>query len=137
MKPIRSLAFVINAEKPGAVELARSLVDCARAKGIRLKQTTRFPLRRGYLRGCDACCVIGGDGTLLGVVREAAHEQVPIIGVNRGSLGFLTTFSPDEAKAGFEDLLMGTFSLDRRAMLECSVGGGPASLALNDVLIKD
>ena len=137
MKPIRSLAFVINAEKPGAVELARCLVEAARAKGVALKQTTRFPLRRGYLRGCDACCVIGGDGTLLGVVREAALEQVPIIGVNRGSLGFLTTFSPDEAKVDFEDILRGGFHVDRRAMLECSVGGEAPSLALNDVLIKD
>jgi len=137
MKPIRSLAFVINAEKPGAVELARCLVAAARSKGVALKQTTRFPLRRGYLRGCDACCVIGGDGTLLGVVREAALEQVPIIGVNRGSLGFLTTFSPDEAKVDFEDILKGGFHVDRRAMLECSVAGEAPGLALNDVLIKD
>jgi NAD+ kinase len=77
MKPIRSLAFVVNADKPGAVGLARSLVAVARAQGVRLKQTTRFPLPRGYLRGCDACCVIGGDGTLLGVVREAALEGCP------------------------------------------------------------
>ena len=127
MKPIRSLAFVINADKPGAVGLAKELVFTARAKGIRLKQTTRFPLPRGYLRGCDACCVIGGDGTLLGVVREAALEKVPIIGVNRGSLGFLTIFSPEEARLGFTDLLAGSFKVAHRAMLACSVGTGPVS----------
>jgi NAD+ kinase len=137
MKPIRSIAFVINAGKPGAVELARVLVASARAKGVRLKQTTRFPLPRGYLRGCDACCVIGGDGTLLGAVRESALQGVPIIGVNRGSLGFLTTFSPEEARLDFDELLRGTFHVDNRAMLECSVAGGPAALALNDVVIKD
>jgi NAD+ kinase len=137
MKPIRSLAFVINADKPGAVDLARALVQAARARGVKLKQTSRFPLAHGYLRGCDACCVIGGDGTLLGVVREAAREGVPIIGVNRGSLGFLTTFSPEEARLGFGDLLSGSFRVDNRAMLECSVAGGPPDLALNDVLIKD
>lgn len=137
MKPIRSLAFVINAGKPGAVELARVLVSAAREKGVTLKQTSRFPLPRDYLRGCDACCVIGGDGTLLGAVREAALHGVPIIGVNRGSLGFLTTFSPEEARLEFSDLLRGTFHVDRRAMLECSVAGGPPSLALNDVVIKD
>jgi NAD+ kinase len=137
MKPIRSLAFVINAGKAGAVELARVLVAAARAKGVRLKQTTRFPVPRGYLRGCDACCVIGGDGTLLGVVREAALEKVPIIGVNRGSLGFLTTFSPEEARLEFDDLLKGAFHVDNRAMLACSVAGGAPGLALNDVVIKD
>jgi NAD+ kinase len=137
MKPIRKLAFVVNADKPGAVELAGALVRTARARDVRIKRTARFPLSRGYLRGFDACCVIGGDGTLLGVVREAAREQVPIIGVNRGSLGFLTTFSDEEALQGFDALLSGSFRVDRRAMLECSVAGAPPALALNDVLIKD
>ncbi len=137
MKPIRSLAFVINAGKAGAVELGSELVAAARARGVRLKRTTRFPLPRGYLHGCDACCVIGGDGTLLGVVREAALEQVPLIGVNRGSLGFLTTFSPEEARSEFGALLEGSFHVDYRAMLECCVAGGRPSVALNDVLIKD
>jgi NAD+ kinase len=137
MKPIRSLAFVINAGKAGALGLAQELVAAARARGVRLKQTTRFPIPRGYLHGCDACCVIGGDGTLLGVVREAAAEKVPLIGVNRGSLGFLTTFSPEEARSEFGGLLEGSFHLDFRAMIECSVAGGRPRLALNDVLIKD
>ena len=137
MKPIRQLAFVVNAQKEGAPALARELVALARTAGVTLKQTTRFPLPKGWLHGCDACCVIGGDGTLLGVARESAREQVPIIGVNRGSLGFLTTFSADEARAQFLELLEGRFRVDHRAMLECSTGTGPHDLALNDVLIKD
>lgn len=137
MKPIRKLAFVVNEEKVGAPELARELVTVARHAGIKLKQTTRFPLPAGWLHGWDACCVIGGDGTLLGVARESAREQVPIIGVNRGSLGFLTTFSADEARTQFNELLGGDFRVTHRAMLECSTGLGPSDLALNDVLVKD
>lgn len=137
MKPFRQLAFVINQEKEGAPELARELIAIARGHGVKLKQTTRFPLPRGYLRGMDACCVIGGDGTLLGVAREAAHQQVPIIGVNRGSLGFLTTFSADEARAQLVDLLSGQYGLAHRSLLECSTGPQSRDLALNDVLIKD
>src|SRR5581483_1562545 len=101
------------------------------------KSTTRFPLPRGFLKNFDACCVIGGDGTLLGVARESAEQRVPIIGVNRGSLGFLTTFSADEARAHFAELLKGAFQIERRAMLDCSTGPGSHDLALNDVLIKD
>ena len=137
MKPIHQLAFVVNEQKEGAPALARELVALARTAGVALKQTTRFPLPKGWLHGCDACCVIGGDGTLLGVACESAREQVPIIGVNRGSLGFLTTFSADEARAQFLELLEGQFRVDHRAMLECSTGTGPHDLALNDVLIKD
>jgi NAD+ kinase len=137
MKPIRKLAFVVNAEKEGAPALARELTSLARDAGVHFKQTTTFPVPRTYLRGFDACCVIGGDGTLLGVARESAREQVPIIGVNRGSLGFLTTFSADEARTHFAGLLAGAFRIDYRAMLACSTGAGGHDLALNDVLLKD
>ncbi len=137
MKPIRKLAFVVNEEKSGARELSRTLMSLARRTGIRLKFTARFPLAPGYLSGFDACCVIGGDGTLLGVAREASRAQVPIIGVNRGSLGFLTTFSADEARAQFSELLTGAYQVDHRSMLDCSTGPGRHDLALNDVLIKD
>ncbi len=137
MKPLRKLAFVVNEEKAGASALARELAAIARQTGAKLKMTSRFPLPRGYLKGYDACCVIGGDGTLLGVARESALEQIPIIGVNRGSLGFLTTFSADEARAHFSALLGGAFKIDSRAMLDCSTGNGSHDLALNDVLIKD
>lgn len=137
MKPVRKLAFVVNEDKPGASALARELAAMARQAGVAFKLTTRFPLPKGYLKGCDACCVIGGDGTLLGVARESARTQVPIIGVNRGSLGFLTTFSTDEARAHFASLLGGNFTIDHRTMLDCSTGAGTHDLALNDVLIKD
>jgi NAD+ kinase len=94
-------------------------------------------LPRGYFKGCDACCVIGGDGTLLGAVRGAAREDIPIIGVNQGGLGFLTTFSAEEARAQFADLLNGDYRIARRSLLECKAGAGERDLALNDVLIKN
>ena len=137
MKPIRKLAIVVNEDKPGAPELARDLCQIAAAAGVRCKQTTRFPVARGYLRGMDACCVIGGDGTLLGVAREAARAQVPIIGVNRGSLGFLTTFSADEARTQFASLVRGEFKVAHRSLLACSTSASRHDVALNDVLIKD
>jgi NAD+ kinase len=137
MSPIRKVAFVVNSEKTGAAELGRVLVEIAQRAGITTKETAVFPVEPGYLKGVDACCVIGGDGTLLGVVREAAREQVPVIGVNRGSLGFLTTFSADEARTEFAGLLGGTYQVAHRTMLDCSTGPGSHDLALNDVLIKD
>jgi NAD+ kinase len=137
MPPIRHLAFVVNDQKAGAPELATTLRALAADAGVTDKSTNTFPVPAGFLKGQDACCVIGGDGTLLGVAREAAREQVPIIGINRGSLGFLTTFSADEARAQFTALLAGEFQLTYRTMLECSTGPGQTDLALNDVLIKE
>ena len=112
-------------------------MTAARGAGVELIHTEHFPLPEDWLKGFDACCVIGGDGTLLGVVKVAARAQVPVIGVNRGSLGFLTTFSAEEARAHFADLLAGSYRIARRSLLDCSTGPGQHDLALNDVVIKD
>ncbi len=137
MTALRKIAFVINQQKSGAPEIAEELMAIARQAGLEVKQTAEFPLTENYLKGWDACCVIGGDGTLLGVVREAAIHQVPVIGVNRGSLGFLTTFSAEEARARFPALLAGDYKIVQRSLLDCSTGPGQHDLALNDVLIKE
>ena len=138
MPPFHKLAFVANPEKPGAAELALELMEIARQVGVtksKLLRNRRLP--RGYLKGCDACCVIGGDGTLLGAVRGAAREEIPIIGVNQGSLGFLTTFSADEARAQFAALLAGDYQIARRALLDCKTGPRHHDVALNDIVIKN
>jgi NAD+ kinase len=136
MSPIRKLTLAINASKDGAAELGRELTAIATKAGVSVRTIEAQPVAAGALAGQDACCVIGGDGTLLGVAREAARAQVPLIGVNRGSLGFLTTFSADEARTHFAALLGGAYRLTGRAMLECGPAGGERDLALNDVLIK-
>ena len=105
--PIRKLALIVNETKTGAPELGEALRKIAEDNGVEVNVGTAYPTAVGFLKNHDACCVIGGDGTLLGIVDEAARENVPIIGVNRGSLGFLTTFSADEAKAQFPTLLAG------------------------------
>lgn len=138
MSPFRRLAFVVNPDRPGAAELATELVALAGRAGVKqtkLNQGRKLP--RGYLKGCDAVCVVGGDGTLLGVVRSAAREGIPIIGVNRGSLGFLTTYSAEEARAHFAAILNGDYRLARRTLLDCRAGAGHHDIALNDVLIKN
>jgi len=137
MPPFRKLAFVINEQKSGAAELAEELVVIARDAGARsIKSFAARRIPRGGFKGCDACCVIGGDGTLLGAVREAAREGIPIIGFNQGSLGYLTTFSPDEARTHFAGLLGGSYRIASRTLLDCRTGPRRRDIALNDVLIK-
>jgi NAD+ kinase len=137
MSPIRRLAFVVNQEKPGAAELARELIAIARTVGVRrIKSRPARKLPHGYFKGCDAGCIIGGDGTLLGAVSEATAAGVPLIGVNQGSLGYLTSFSPEEARASFGEVLQGHYRLAHRTLLECGTGPRRRDLALNDVLIK-
>ena len=136
MAPIRSIALIINDGKAGAADLGHSIRKTCETRGIRVTQSTHFPVPDGFLKGADACCVVGGDGTLLGVVHEAAREQVPIIGVNRGSLGFLTTFTAEDVQSNFQSILDGRFRIDHRALLECKTARA-TGFALNDVLLKD
>ncbi|WP_221031910.1 NAD(+)/NADH kinase [Actomonas aquatica] len=137
MTPLRHLAFVINAQKEGAADIAHDLMAIATEAGATVKTTSDYPVADDFLEDCDSCCVIGGDGTLLGVTRAAARSNVPIIGVNRGSLGFLTTFSAEQAREYFADIIAGNYTISERALLDCSSAPGQHDLALNDVLIKD
>jgi len=88
---------------------------------------------------CDLVIVVGGDGTLLGAARALARYRVPILGVNRGRLGFLTDITPEEIEARVGEVLDGKYMMETRFLLETSVtrqgaliGGGDA---LNDVVI--
>jgi NAD+ kinase len=137
MTPIRRLAFVVNAQKPGACALADDLVAVARAHGVETRVSLAFPTPPEHFRDVDACCVIGGDGTLLGAAPAAAQAGIPLIGVNRGTLGFLTPFTADEARDCLPTLLAGDFATTERALLACRVGNDMPVLALNDLLIKE
>ncbi len=136
MKAIQRLAFVVNATKPGAVELAEVLAQSAIAQGVEAAMTTEYPIDSSMLEGIDACCVVGGDGTLLSVARAALHCQTPVFGINRGKLGFLATYSVEEAQSEFEALLSGNYRIVTRSVLECRTADGEQSYALNDTVIK-
>jgi NAD+ kinase len=90
---------------------------------------------------CDLIVVLGGDGTLIGMADRiaAAGVDVPILGVNFGSLGFLTEITLDELYESLEAVLDGTAEFDSRMMLRaCMRRGGsvhPERTVLNDVVI--
>jgi len=88
---------------------------------------------------CDLIIVVGGDGSLLGAARAVVDYGVPILGVNRGRLGFLTDISPDEIETRVAEVLEGRYISEERFLLDMAVvregeqiGGGSA---LNDVVI--
>jgi len=88
---------------------------------------------------CDLVIVVGGDGTLLGAARALAKYKVPVLGVNRGRLGFLTDITPEEIEARVGEVLGGQYMMETRFLLETSVTRQGALIggddALNDVVI--
>jgi NAD+ kinase len=88
----------------------------------------------------DLVMAIGGDGTMLYASRLARESGTPILGINRGRLGFLADVTPDEMIASVEQVLRGEYTLDTRMLLEARLikrsGKESSSFALNDVVLK-
>ena len=88
----------------------------------------------------EIVCVFGGDGTLLYAARLIGAKGVPILGINLGSLGFLTEVKLDEMHAAFEGLLSGEYRLEERVLLNVEVIRNGTVIAqyraLNDAVIN-
>ena len=69
----------------------------------------------------DLIIVIGGDGTFLGAARDVAQFEVPMLGINRGRLGFLTDIMPDEMEQKVTAVLAGEFQLEERFLLQAQI----------------
>ena len=88
----------------------------------------------------DFVVVLGGDGTLLATARNVARAGIPILGVNLGSLGFLTEIRQDEIKKALEAIDAGNCELSQRGMLQCRVCRNGKCMveynALNDIVMN-
>lgn len=88
----------------------------------------------------DLIVAIGGDGTMLYAAQLAIGRDIPLLGINRGRLGFLTDVSPDEMLESFDTILQGRYETDARNLLEARLtrAEGPVAirLALNDVVVQ-
>ena len=89
---------------------------------------------------CDLTVVVGGDGTMLGIARELAQFDMPLIGINQGRLGFITDIPVDRFREALAPMVRGEFEEEHRAMLHASVWRGDdcifTSVALNDVVVS-
>ncbi|NND35791.1 MAG: NAD(+) kinase [Gammaproteobacteria bacterium] len=88
----------------------------------------------------DLVIAIGGDGTMLYASRMARESGTPVLGINRGRLGFLADVTPDEMIARVDQVLNGNYARDSRLLLEARLvkqsGEESHAFALNDVVLK-
>jgi NAD+ kinase len=90
-------------------------------------------------RRADLLVAVGGDGTMLHAARMAAATRVPVLGVNRGRLGFLADIGPDRMLESVDDALEGRCLPETRMLLDAQVqcdGRVVTALALNDVVVS-
>ena len=88
---------------------------------------------------CDIVIVVGGDGSMLKTARELVDSQVPLLGINRGHLGFLTDIRPTEIETRIPPILAGEYTLENRFLLFAEVYRQDerigSSCAVNDVVL--
>lgn len=149
-EPIRRVGLVVNADKPAALTLARRaarllrarrcavLTDAATARAARLRLPVCATDAEMAAR-TDLLLVLGGDGTMLRVARDTAGHATPILGINLGTLGFLTAASAGQLPEVLRALQTGGCEVESRSLIEArgALAAGPMAVrALNDLVIS-
>ncbi len=109
--------------------------ETAKLMGVKAPAVTAHDLASH----ADLLIVVGGDGSLLKAAHIAAHINLPVLGVNRGSLGFLTDIYPDDLHK-IAEILKGEYNLEERFLLEIKVLENEEvvfhNVALNDIVLS-
>ena len=129
---MRTIGIAAKNTSPKALQYAESVASDLRGRGLDVvfdEETAhgfegRYPTaaKAELGRHCDLLITFGGDGTLLSVARHAP-EHVPIIGVNMGTLGFLTEIRVEEFPSLLDRVLEGQFYVEPRVTFTVSVSG--------------
>ncbi len=132
----RLIRFLLLAQKQFVLEAetARLITD-----NQLLKHARQVVDMQALGQTCDLVIVVGGDGSLLRAARALARYDVPLLGINRGRLGFLTDIVPEDIETRVGEVLAGHFNRESRFLLDMAVlrdGEVKASGdALNDVVL--
>jgi NAD+ kinase len=137
--PMRVL--VVHKNDLRAHRLAKELSSALLAKGISVNSVESHQLKINSSAPLDMVFVLGGDGTLLKTARYFASHETPIIGVNLGTVGFLSSIEPEDLICCLNLVLQGEYEITKRMMINVqllrdALGRPHQALALNDAVIK-
>lgn len=139
---MRTVALVTNPSKPRACEIVErleNLLNDAQIQTIRADTNQSLHLasdRLAQLKSAELVFVLGGDGTMLGVARQVAELQIPLLGINVGHLGFLTQSELTDVEETVRRVVNREYEVESRLMLQADVirGGDTVTsfIGLND-----
>jgi len=152
---VRRVGVLVKPNQPEALKTICRLAEWCGARRIELaggprmeraaiEAETGCPVQTlehsELVRAADLLVVLGGDGTMIATARMVGDAETPVLGVNFGTLGYLTEFTVEEMLPALEAILAGDYSLDRRLMLAAEVFRAGEKLmqdrVLNDVVIS-
>jgi NAD+ kinase len=155
MSAIKRLGIVLKPHQPDALKTICDLTVWLSEKGIELVGGPEIERERvEHQTGCsvsavesdklaesvDLMLVLGGDGTMIATARMMGDNEVPVLGVNYGGLGYLAEFRIEELYTALESILSEQFRLDRRVMLHVDLmrenDAVTSNRVLNDVVIN-
>src|SRR5712672_1272909 len=129
--PFRAIGIFSRPRRADITDIVRPLLEWLAKRGIRavydsetaasLRDESGGRPREMLAQESDLLLVLGGDGTLLSAAREAAPRGIPILPVNLGSLGFLTSFTLQELYPALEETLAGHLAASERVMLHSTL----------------
>lgn len=145
---MKTIGIIAKRNKVEAQRVVAELAPWLRGRGVEplididtalsVGETGHY--REEIVRNADMIIVLGGDGTLLSVARAIGDRGIPILGVNLGSLGYLTEVPLEDLYPAMKRVFAGEYEIENRAMLSASViRHGEKALehvVLNDVVIN-
>lgn len=133
---IRKVVVCLRKGRPGNGGVAMVLKEILREAGVRAVWTTENGLKRAAGGGVDAVVVGGGDGTMLHAAQATMGSGIPILGINLGSLGFLTSVKAEEIGYVLPKIFSGQYGVSTRSLLSAKLeGSSRAWCALNEISV--
>ncbi len=137
------VGIYVNTNRDLGCETAKKFIDIFQRKGVEVfvvKGAEDFINLPCYTleyiaKFSDILIVFGGDGTMLSVARRVVKNDIALLGVNKGKLGFLTECEDNDSEKVIDRLLAGDFFVEERTMLKVNIGQD-SYLALNEVSVS-
>ncbi|NLX77681.1 MAG: NAD(+)/NADH kinase [Clostridiaceae bacterium] len=145
----KGIGLFVNRKKDKELEITRKLIDCILKYGMTPLLPKPIAQDLGFSEGyteedmmnrSSFLFSLGGDGTLLNVARTSYSHDVPVLGINLGTVGFLAEVEINEIEKAIERLACGKYKTEERMVLKASVVRGDYavfnSIAINDVVVN-
>ena len=131
--------IITNLLKDGDFKVTNEIADYIRSKGktchVAVKDKDGFIVPGTVPEGIECGIVLGGDGTLIRAARELRDYNFPFIGINLGTLGYLTEVEIKDYKIAIDKLFDDDYVIEKRVMLKGKVDGLVEDRALNDIVL--